>query len=91
MFDDNGVLKDFYSEDRARTENLASMGATKLEPGSRAGSPRRLRWSTLIRGCWEFEGRTLPVDKVAICDLPKGDHVYGEFEILDINYNVEEV
>lgn len=86
-FDDSGALTNFVSADRARSADLKDLGATELDPGSEVGSANRLRWSTPIGGWKELDGRKLPVDTVAIWHLPKGDFVYGKFEIQEVEYN----
>lgn len=87
-FEASGALKNFASEDRARTEDLENMGATSMSPGRAAGGANRLRWSTPIDGWSDFGGRKLPVSAKAIWHLPSRDFVYGQFEILDAAYNV---
>lgn len=87
-FDASGALTNFVSEDRARTEDLQSLGATEMSPGSAVGSKNRLRWSTPVSAWRDFGGRKLPVSAQAVWHLPSGDFVYGHFEILDATYNV---
>ncbi len=87
-FEASGALKNFVSEDRARTEDLQKMGATGMSPGSEVGSANRLRWSTPIDGWRDFGGRRLPVSAKAIWHLPSGDFVYGQFEILAAAFNL---
>lgn len=85
-FDDTGALTDFISADRARSADLRDLGATELDPGDATGSMNRLRWSTPIRGWKEFDGRRLPTG-ASVWHLPKGDFVYGNFEVLEVEYN----
>lgn len=87
-FDASGALANFVSDDRARAEDLKNMGATEMSPGSAVGSGNRLRWSTPVDGWRDFGGRKLPVSAKAVWHLPKGDFVYGHFEIVDASYNV---
>jgi len=87
-FDESGALSNFVSADRARTADLTELGAPELDPGSVVGSENRLRWSTPIGGWKDVDGRKLPVGTVAMWHLPKGDFVYGRFEIAEIAYNV---
>ncbi len=86
-FDESGALTDFVSADRARSADLKGMGATELDPGSRTGSTNRLLWSTPVSGWKEFNGRKLPTG-TAVWRLPKGDFVYGRFEVKRIEYNI---
>ena len=87
-FDASGALTNFTSDDRARAEDLKNMGATEMSAGSAVGSGNRLRWSTPIDGWRDFGGRKLPATAKAVWHLPKGDFVYGHFEIVDATYNV---
>jgi hypothetical protein len=87
-FDASGALTNFVSEDRARAEDLKNLGATEMSPGSAVGISGRLRWSTPISGWRDVGGRKLPVSAKAVWHLPKGDFVYGYFEIVDATYNV---
>jgi hypothetical protein len=87
-FDASGALTNFVSEDRARTEDLQSLGATEMSPGSAVGSKNRLRWSTPASAWRDFGVRQLPVSAQAVWHLPAGEFVYGHFEILDATYNV---
>ena len=87
-FDASGALTNFVSDDRARAEDLQSLGATGMSPGSAVGSKNRLRWSTPISAWRDFSGRKLPVSAKAVWHLPSGDFVYGRFEILDATYDV---
>jgi hypothetical protein len=86
-FDSSGALTNFVSDDRARAEDLKNMGASEISPGSAVGSANRLRWSTPVEGWRDFDGRKLPVSAKAVWHLPKGDFVYGHFEIVDATYN----
>ncbi len=86
-FEASGALKNFASDDRARTEDLQNMGVAGMSPGSAVGSANRLRWSTPIDGWRDFDGRKLPASARAIWHLPAGDFVYGQFEILDAAFN----
>lgn len=87
-FDASGALLDFVSDDRARTEDLQNLNIIDPSADRAVGSPPRLRWSTPIDGWRDFGGRKLPISAKAIWHLPKGDFVYGQFEILEAAFNV---
>lgn len=73
-FDGSGALVNFISDDRYRTSD----GRTY----------EKLRWSTPMSDWREFDGRRLPAKGRAIWTLPKGEFAYGQFEILEVQYNV---
>ncbi|MCS6906466.1 MAG: hypothetical protein RML93_01125 [Anaerolineales bacterium] len=73
-FDSSGALVDFVSDDRLRT-----IDGKTYEP---------LRWSTPVSDWREFDGRKLPLKGQAIWRLPTGEFAYGQFEILEVQYNV---
>ncbi|MDZ7370699.1 MAG: hypothetical protein ONB12_05985 [candidate division KSB1 bacterium] len=75
MFDDNGRLLNFVSEDR-----YALSGKTF----------RRLRWSTPISEYVELNGLRLPGKAEMIYAYPEGDFAYGRFSLKSIEYNPNE-
>jgi hypothetical protein len=75
-FNDAGELVDFWSDDRF----MAS-------PNGR--SFRRIRWSTPLRGGYRtFGAHRLTSFGEARWHAPEGTFAYGEFELVDIAYNV---
>ncbi|MDZ7315902.1 MAG: hypothetical protein ONB24_07250 [candidate division KSB1 bacterium] len=75
MFDEDGRLLNFVSEDR-----YALSGKTF----------RRLRWSTPISEYVELNGLRLPGKAEMIYAYPEGDFAYGRFILKDIVYNPED-
>lgn len=75
-FDGSGALVNFISDDRYRTID----GKTY----------EQLRWSTPVSDWHEFDGCKLPAKGRAIWTLPGGEFAYGQFEILEVQYNVTE-
>lgn len=73
IFDANGDLVNFISEDR-----------TMLEPD---GAMRPCRWSTPMRGHRDFDGHRLPAEGAAIWHLPAGDFVYGRFILQQAHFD----
>lgn len=72
MFDEDGRLLNFVSEDR-----YALSGKTF----------RRLRWSTPISEYVELNGLRLPGKAEMIYAYPEGDFAYGRFSLKSIEYN----
>jgi hypothetical protein len=75
-FAETGALLDFLSEDRSRTTDGRTF--------------ERLPWSTPVAEWRDFDGRRLPVRGEAIWGSPGGAFAYGRFEILEVEYNVED-
>lgn len=75
-FAESGALLDFLSEDRSRTTDGRTF--------------ERLPWSTPVAGWRDFDGRRLPTNGEARWGHPDGDFAYGRFEILEVEYNVED-
>jgi hypothetical protein len=73
-FDSSGALVNFVSDDRSRTID----GKTY----------EQLRWSTPVSDWREFDGRSLPAKGRTIWTLSGGEFAYGQFEILEVQYNV---
>ncbi|MFN8485597.1 MAG: DUF6544 family protein [Anaerolineae bacterium] len=73
-FDSSGALINFVSDDRSRTVD----GKTY----------EQLRWSTPVSDWREFDGRKLPLKGQAIWRPLSGEFAYGQFEILEVQYNV---
>jgi hypothetical protein len=73
FFDDEGLLKDFVSDDR-----LASGDGKEY---------KRWRWSTPIAEYRERGPYRLAARGEARWHPPEGEYVYGEFEMLDVEYN----
>ena len=72
-FDEQGLLKDFVSDDR-----LASQDGQAF---------KRWRWSTPVMEYRAFGPYRLAGRGEARWHPPEGEYVYGEFEILDVEYN----
>jgi hypothetical protein len=75
IFDDDGRLVDFFSDDRP---SLDGDGVTFL----------RQRWSTLLSGYRAFGPYRLASRGEARYHTPQGDYAYGEFAIDSIEYNL---
>lgn len=75
-FDDQGLLKDFVSDDR-----LASPDGKTFKPW---------RFSTPVRDYRSFGPYRLPGRGEARWHPPNGEYVYAEFDILDVEYNRRE-
>jgi hypothetical protein len=73
VFDADGDLVDFVSEDRAQSQ--------------RDGSFKRLRWSTPMHERREFQGRRVPTRGEAIWHQPDGPFVYGRFAVRSIRFD----
>jgi hypothetical protein len=73
VFDAEGDLVDFISDDRAQSQ--------------RDGSFKPLRWSTPMRERREFEGRRVPTRGEAIWHRPEGPFVYGRFTVRSIRFD----
>lgn len=76
-FDEDGMLRDFESDDRSR----ASADGTSFE---------RLRFTTPVRDYRDYGPAHLFSHGEARWHLAKGSFAYGEFELLEIAYNVRE-
>jgi hypothetical protein len=76
-FDDEGLLTDFVSDDRSR----ASPDGTTFT---------QQRFSTPVRDYRSFGAFRLAGHGEARWHPPEGDYAYGEFEMLDIAYDVHE-
>jgi hypothetical protein len=74
-FGDSGELVDFVSDDRYATS-------------SGGGPPRRLQWSTPVRGYRSFGAVRLSSSGEARWHEPDGDYAYIELAILDVQYNL---
>jgi hypothetical protein len=75
LFDDDGLLVNFVSEDRSRA---SADGA----------SFTRLRFSTPLRDYRNFGSVRLAAHGEARWLLPEGEFTYGEFDLQEISYNV---
>jgi uncharacterized protein DUF6544 len=74
LFDAEGKLESFYSDDRY----LSSDGKTFT----------RYRWTTPLSDYQEFGGMRLAKHGVASWRMPAGELVYGRFELERVHYNV---
>jgi hypothetical protein len=74
-FDNEGWLRSFVSDDRSRAA-----------PDGKSFS--RLRFSTPIGGYRAFGPYCVAAHGEARWQLPEGPFTYGEFELLDVAYNV---
>lgn len=74
IFGDNGLLRDFISDDRSR---LSADGK----------SAEKLRFSTPVRDYRKFGPVLLASHGEARWHAPDGDYAYGEFELVDLTYN----
>ena len=75
LFDDEGLLTNFISDDRSR---ISSDGKTFT----------RHRFSTPVRDYRSFGAVRLPSHGDARYLLPGGEFTYGEFDLQDVAYNV---
>ncbi|MDF3071319.1 MAG: hypothetical protein K0R38_6920 [Polyangiaceae bacterium] len=73
-FDDDGLLRDFISDDRWRL-------------GADGKSAERRRFSTPIRDYRNYGSFLLASHGDARWHLPEGDFTYGEFDLIDVTYN----
>jgi hypothetical protein len=73
-FDESGALTNFVSDDRYRTDDGKTF--------------ENIRWSTSVSDWRMFDGRKLPVKGEAVWQLSDGEFQYGQFEILNVEYNV---
>lgn len=73
IFDAEGDLVDFVSEDRG-----------ELQPD---GSLRVQRWTTPLSAHRDFDGRRLPSHGEAIWHRPEGAFIYGTFNVRDVKFN----
>ena len=73
MFDGQGDLVDFASEDRG-----------ELQPD---GSLRVQRWTTPLSAYREFQGRRLATHGEAIWHRADGTFAYGTFDVHDVTFN----
>jgi hypothetical protein len=73
-FDESGALTNFVSDDRYRTVDGKTF--------------ENIRWSTSVSDWRMFDGRKLPVKGEAVWQLSDGEFQYGQFEILNVEYNV---
>jgi hypothetical protein len=78
VFDDEGDLIDFVSDDRSRAE---ANGTTFV----------RTRWSTPLSAYREFEGRRVSTDDQGRWHLPDGTFTYLEFVLDEITYTTAPV
>lgn len=76
VFDADGDLADFRSNDRYQTED----GRTY----------RKLPWSTPVSGYREFDGRRLAAYGEGVWQEPGGPFVYGRFELRDVRWDTGE-
>ncbi|GMU63592.1 MAG: hypothetical protein AMXMBFR34_53550 [Myxococcaceae bacterium] len=74
FFNEDGDLVNFRSEDRFK-----SADGTKYE---------NFPWSTPVPGYVTMRGLRLPSGGAAVWHEPSGDWTYGEFELVDIEYNL---
>jgi hypothetical protein len=75
LFDDEGLLTNFISDDRSR----ASPDGKNFT---------RHRFSTPVRDYRAFGAVRLPTHGDARYHLPEGEFTYGEFDLQDVAYNV---
>jgi hypothetical protein len=73
LFDDDGLLKDFVSDDR-----FASTDGEEF---------KRWRWSTPIAEYRAHGPYRLAARGEARCHPPEGEYVYAAIDILDVEYN----
>jgi hypothetical protein len=74
LFDDDGALVNFISDDRYTLENDGTM--------------RNVRWSTPISSYTEIDGRNIASHGEAIFHYPDGPFVYATFTFPNVRYNV---
>ena len=77
VFDDEGLLTNFFSDDRSRST-----------PGAKAFVPQR--FSTPVQEYRRFGPYRLVARAEARWHPPEGAFAYGEFEVLDVAYNIRE-
>lgn len=75
LFNDDGLLTDFVSDDRSRSS-----------PDGKIFT--RLRFSTPVRDYRDFGGVRLAAHGEARWSLPEGEFTYGEFELVSVSYNM---
>ena len=73
VFDAEGHLADFWSDDRGKAEA--------------AGTAQGLRWSTPVRTFRRFGAVTLMADAEALWHEPAGPYAYLELTLDDVVYN----
>lgn len=74
VFDAAGDLVNFISHDRDQTED--------------GHAYHNYRWSTPLRAYRDFGGARLASKAEASWAMPKGELVYGRFELVEVEYNV---
>lgn len=74
LFNEEGALVDFISDDRYALENDGTM--------------RNVRWSTPLSEYREFNGRNIATYGEAIYHYPDGPFVYGTFRLRSLRYDV---
>ncbi len=72
-FNDQGQLINFISEDRFTTAENGTM--------------KRIPWSTPLQDYRQMNGRMLPGYADAIYHYPEGAFCYGNFRVIDVQYN----
>lgn len=72
IFDDQGLLQNFISEDRYATEGK---------------SLKKLPWSTPLKDYKAMNGHQLPGYAETIYTYPNGNFCYGTFEVTQVEYN----
>jgi len=80
---ETGALRDFVSYDRERPEDRNLIG---LPPSDNPAD--RMWWSTPISEWGAVDGIKLPVKAVAIWHGPGKEFAYGDFEIVEAEYNI---
>ncbi len=75
LFDDNGLLTNFISDDRSRSS-----------PDGKTFT--RFRFSTPVREYRDFGAARLPSYGEARWTLPEGEFTYGQFELQTVAYNL---
>jgi hypothetical protein len=75
LFNDDGLLADFVSDDRSRSS-----------PDGKVFT--RLRFSTPVRDYRDFGGVRLAAHGEARWSLPEEEFTYGEFELVSVSYNM---
>ena len=75
LFGDDGLLANFVSDDRSRSS-----------PDGRSFT--RLRFSTPVRDYHDFGAVRLAAHGDARWMLPEGEFTYGEFDLVEVTYNL---
>lgn len=74
LFNEEGALVDFISDDRYALENDGTM--------------RNVRWTTPLSDYREFNGRMVATYGEAVYHYPDGPFVYGTFRLRSVRYDI---